>query len=446
MGTIVAISSPKGRGALGVVRLSGPESLQITSTLAGNLGDIQPRYATLRTLADPDTSAVIDQALITYFAAPHSLTGEDVVEISCHGSPVVLRRVIERAIQAGALAAGPGEFTLRALANGKLNLAQAEAIRDLIASQTQAAAHQAALQINGELSIALGPFKSSLLDVIVVLESALEFVEDDLAAPHGEKIVCDLRRIAAGVAKLAQTFSTGQLIKDGIHVTLAGSPNVGKSSIFNKLLSIDRAIVTDIPGTTRDSLSEPIEIDGVPVWLTDTAGIRGSPDVIENLGIERSVKHIARSDLVVAVLDGSRPVGPDDLEMLAQTREVRRLVVANKSDLITHGCGDMSNVDLTVSALTGDGIEELRAAILSKFERAVIEPGNLVVINARHHDLLQSTVAELKRATELLEEGRTEELVLMPMHNALTLLGQITGETTPEEILSQIFATFCIGK
>ncbi|HEU4875696.1 MAG TPA: tRNA uridine-5-carboxymethylaminomethyl(34) synthesis GTPase MnmE, partial [Pyrinomonadaceae bacterium] len=303
MNTIVALSTPRGRGALAVVRLSGPDAIAIVQRMG--LSEVHDRRATLTTLTRPKNNEVLDQVLLTCFCAPHSLTGEDVVEISCHGSPAVVRSIIDTTLELGAVLAGPGEFTLRALSNGKINLAQAEAIRDLIAAQTDAAVKQASRQLNGELSVALGPFKEKLVEAIVVLESALEFVEDDLPAVRVQEIEKELATVSAGVERLAKTFAAGRLLQEGIKVTITGRPNVGKSSLFNGLIERERAIVTDIPGTTRDTLSEAIDLEGIPVILTDTAGLRETTDGIETLGMERTRRAMGDSDLVLVVLDGS---------------------------------------------------------------------------------------------------------------------------------------------
>ncbi|HET9710886.1 MAG TPA: tRNA uridine-5-carboxymethylaminomethyl(34) synthesis GTPase MnmE, partial [Pyrinomonadaceae bacterium] len=287
MSTIVALSTPRGRGALAVIRLSGPDAIAIARQMS-DVDVLEPRHATLITLRRPKNGDELDQVLLTCFNAPHSLTGEDVVEISCHGSPAVVRNIIDTTLELGALLAGPGEFTLRALSNGKINLAQAEAIRDLIAAQTNAAVKQASRQLKGELSIALQKCEQELIQVIVRLESALEFVEDDLPAMRANEIDNDLAAVAAGVEKLARSYSAGRLIQEGVRVTITGRPNVGKSSLFNSLVERERAIVTDSPGTTRDTLTEAIDLDGIPVILTDTAGLRETTDDIETLGMERT--------------------------------------------------------------------------------------------------------------------------------------------------------------
>jgi len=431
-----------------VIRLSGPDAISIARQMSG-VDEVEPRRATLITLRHPQDQSELDQVLLTYFNAPHSLTGEDVVEISCHGSPAVVRSIIDTSLGLGAVLAGPGEFTLRALSNGKINLAQAEAIRDLIAAQTEAAVKQASRQLHGELSNALGPFKEKLLEVIVLLESALEFVEEDIPAPRVNEIDSDLAVVSNGVEKLARSYSAGRLLQEGVRVTITGRPNVGKSSLFNSLVQRERAIVTDIPGTTRDTLTEAIDLDGIPVILTDTAGLRDTTDGIETLGIERTRRAMSDSDLVLVVLDGSDEFGPSDQELLDQTESTRRLLVMNKSDLpafsVSRSCIEELQA-INVSARTGEGLDALRTAILASVNSNGIDDGGLLITNARHYDLLCSTQRELEAGRAALSDRHSEELVLVPLHNALKFLGQITGETTTEDILSEFFATICIGK
>ena len=431
-----------------MIRLSGPEAIAIAKKMSGS-DQFDPRQATLTKLKRPVDEEILDQVLLTCFPAPHSLTGEDVVEISCHGSPAVVRSIVDATLELGAVLAGPGEFTLRALSNGKINLAQAEAIRDLIAAQTDAAVKQASRQLNGELSNALGPFKEKLVEVIVLLESALEFVEEDIPAPRAHEIDRALAEVSAGVEKLKQSYSAGRLLQEGIKVTITGRPNVGKSSLFNGLVERERAIVTEIPGTTRDTLSEAIDLEGIPVILTDTAGLRETTDGIETLGIERTRRAMGDSDLILVVLDGSTDLGPPDHELITQTADVRRLIVLNKSDLPSFNgaaCCVEELQAINVSARTGEGLSALRAAILSSLNSDGFDDGSLLITNARHYDLLCNTQREIEVARAALRDRHSEELVLAPLHNALRFLGRITGETTTEDILSEIFATFCIGK
>jgi tRNA modification GTPase len=306
---------------------------------------------------------------------------------------------------------------------------------------------QASRQLNGELSNALAPLKEKLVEVIVVLESALEFVEDDLPAVRVQEIEKDLVDIHIGVEKLARTYAAGRLLQEGIKVAIAGRPNVGKSSLFNSLVERERAIVTDIPGTTRDTLSEAIDLEGVPVILTDTAGVRETTDGIETLGIERTRRAMGDSDLVLVVLDGSTELGPSDHDLLNRTENTLRLVVRNKSDLPEFNGSCIAELQpINVSARTGEGLATLRSAILASLNKNGIDEGSLLITNARHYDLLCSARRELDEARAALQVRHSEEVVLAPLHNALRFIGQITGETTTEDILSEIFATFCIGK
>jgi len=380
--------------------------------------------------------------LITFFKAPDSATGEDVIEISCHGSPVIVRAILDLTVSMGARLAAPGEFTLRALTNRKINLVQAEAIRDLIAAQTEAAVKQAARQIGGELSHTITSLEEKLISVIVVLESALEFVEDDLPAAELGSIKATLTSVQKGVGDLADSYSSGRLLQSGIKVAIIGSPNVGKSSLFNRLVSRDRAIVTDVPGTTRDTLSETIDLEGVPVFFTDTAGLRETTDTIESLGIERTQRAIVDADLVLEVIDATDAVGAQ----VNRDQHTSSIRVLNKCDLAIADrfLGEKDSV--RISALTGEGIESLRTAILAFLHRADVDNEGLLVTNARHYDLLRTASYELGHAISALNDELSEELILVFLHNALKYLGQITGETTTEDILSQVFATFCIGK
>jgi tRNA modification GTPase len=444
--TIVALSTPRGRGAIGVIRLSGRSALSIVQRLTQHTKEFEHRRATLAQIKYGPTGEVLDEVIVTFFSSPHSLTGEDLVEIACHGSSAVIRQILDMSLGFGAQLAGPGEFTLRSLANGKINLAEAEAIRDLIDSQTQAAAKQAARQLNGELSRTLEPLKNLLVETIVLLESALEFVEDDLPETSRKATTDHLRALGDSLQRLSASYSAGHLLIDGVKVAITGRPNVGKSSLFNALVARDRAIVTDVPGTTRDTLTESVDIGGIPMVLTDTAGLRSSADDIETLGIARAQQAMSDADLILLVVDGSIALGPEDRELISQTSGVRRLLVVNKCDVDGFSISDLHAGAIPVSAKTGEGIENLRASILAEFSDTGLDSGGLLITNARHHDLLLRACEEIESAVELLSEERSEELVLVPLHNSLRYLGEITGETTTEDILSKIFSTFCIGK
>ena len=454
--TIVAVSTPPGRSGIGVIRMSGPNSLSILRQLvASDSFAPQPNLLTLRTLIDPMTSETLDQALVCYFKEPHSFTGEDVVELHCHGSPILLRTIVDAALRLDARMAEPGEFSLRAVASGRLNLTEAEAIRDLIDAHTDAALRQATRQMSGEISDRLRPVKDQLLQIIVRLESSLEFVEDDLPSVEHDHVLALLGSLRSDLEKLANSFSRGKLLRDGIRVVLIGRPNVGKSSIFNRLLGHSRAIVTDIPGTTRDTITESIGIDGVPLVLTDTAGLRPASDQIESIGVDRTKREAADSDLLVVVVDGSEPLTDEDRNVLSEVAGRRHIIAVNKSDLPTFSettidqrsseSQDSRSV-VSISAVTEEGLQDLRAAILKPFMNGNHAAEGLLITNARHHDLLLRTIDAIISSGELLQTRASEELILVGLHDALRYLGEITGETTSDEILGKIFSTFCIGK
>lgn len=455
MNTIVALATPLGRSGIGVIRLSGPDSLSIVNMFTTE-NDIGRHSRTAHLVTLRDDGAVVDHALVTYFKAPKSFTGEDVVEISCHGSPVVLRQVIDLCLKGGARIAEPGEFSLRALANGRMNLAEAEAIRDLIDAQTAAAARQAMRQLDGEFSHQLQPIKDDLLNVIVILESALEFVEDDLPETEIGKVRDRLLSIAEEIARIAATFKAGKLIREGIRVAIVGRPNVGKSSLFNALIGNDRAIVTEIAGTTRDQLHEKFTIENIPISLIDTAGLRETTDKVESIGVDRSRRTMADADLVIAVLDVSEEETDEDLEILRSIESNRHVIVVNKTDKVdgenvarvTAGLTEKfaSREVIKTSAKTRYGLDELERAIILPFTNAEIASDGFLVSDARHHDLLVRAASEIRNSLDSLDQRASEEIVLIGLHNSLRLLGQITGETTTEDMLTRIFSTFCIGK
>ena len=452
--TIVALSTPPGRGGIGVIRLSGPASIEIARTLLCDPSfSPEPNHSLLRKVFDPDTRTLLDHALITYFQAPHSFTGEDVIEFSCHGSPVLLRSIIDMTLRLNARLADRGEFTLRAVGNGKIDLTQAEALRDLIDAQTSAALQQASRQMDGEVSHVIRPVRDRLLDLIVRLESSLEFVEDDLDPIETQQLGKDFDALFTDLSNLAKSFSAGRLLRDGIRVALLGRPNVGKSSLFNGLLRLDRAIVTELPGTTRDTLSETIDIQGIAVHLTDTAGVRQVPDPIEFLGVDRARRAVADADLTIVVFDGSEDLRDDDWNLLRDTERYPRIVVMNKNDLSSFQVDRVGNrkhsnseTVVSVSAKTEAGLDQLRAAIIKPFLNGQNLTEGLLLTNARHHDLLVRSLAEIRSSSDLLAEGSSEELILVGLHNALNYLGEILGEITTDDILARIFSTFCIGK
>jgi tRNA modification GTPase len=385
---------------------------------------------------------VVDQVVASFYAHPRSYTGEDLVEISCHGSPVVLRFCVDRACAAGARLAEPGEFTLRAFLNGRIDLPQAEAVRDLIDATTLYQARIAAQQVEGSVSLRIKPIKEQLLELIALLEAGIDFAEDDVSVASGAEILRRIGPIAQALTRLASTFDYGKVVHSGISLAIVGRPNVGKSSLFNRLLDQDRAIVTEIPGTTRDLVSEVAAIDGIPVKFVDTAGIRSSQDLVETLGIERSYRAMADADATLVVLDLSAPVGADDLALIERARQQgRHILVGNKSDLPRQAAPVEGLIE--VSALTGEGILKLREAIAPAATRSE-DTG--FITSLRHEQLLQESIEALSQARKATELGLPHEMLLLDLYAALRPIDAITGATTADDILNRIFSTFCIGK
>jgi tRNA modification GTPase len=453
--TIVAIATPAGYGGIGIVRLSGPRSLDLARRLLPDevkAAELQPNAVRLAQLINPETGLTIDEALITFFKSPKSFTGEDIVELSCHGSPVVLAEVVRILSSNGAELAQPGEFTLRAFLNRRIDLTQAEAINDLIHAQTISQARLAVRQLRGGLSTQLASLKQTLVDLIVHLESAVEFVEDDLDPLSRERCLSRIAGLIDEIARLLDSYRLGRIIRNGVRIALVGPPNVGKSSLFNSLLGRERAIVTHLPGTTRDTLNEQFNVGGIPVELVDTAGIRESDDLAEQIGVARTRSAIVDADLVIGVVDASEPNAAASLAADGD-RHLMSIVVINKCDLgmaVTEedvGAAVPGCPAIKASALTGEGVEDLRRsihALLTKGSAQAIE--SAIITNERHYRALEQSLAAIERARSDLEAGFTEEIVLESLHLTLRNLGVITGETLIADLLDQVFSTFCIGK
>jgi tRNA modification GTPase len=446
--TIVAISTPPGAGGLGVVRISGAQSRAISSRFLhfARAWDWTPWTCALARLEDVDGEPV-DEVVVTWFAAPRSYTAQDTVEIACHGSPVVLRYCVERALAAGARLAEPGEFTLRAYLNGRLDLPRAEAVRDLIAATTLHQAKVAARQMEGSVSRLIQPWKAQLVELVSLLEAGIDFAEDDVSVASAEEILARIEPLLDGLRRLAGSFRYGKLVHDGFRLAITGRPNVGKSSLFNALLEQDRAIVTDIPGTTRDAISEVVALAGIPVRLVDTAGIRETGDIVERMGVERSYQTMADADLVLLVADLSAPWSTEDAELLAKAQAGGpHLLAGNKCDLPRALQADLPGL-LPVSAKTGEGLARLREQIIE-----TLAPGGWsgqtggFLTSLRHEQLLRESIEALERARDAVGVGLPHEMLLLDFYAALSPLDALTGATTADDILHRIFSTFCIGK
>jgi tRNA modification GTPase len=426
-----------------VVRLSGPDARRIAESVLRFRAahEWKPWIVALAELID-DSEAAVDHVLVAYFAAPRSYTAEDLVEISCHGSPVVLRFCLDRACASGARLAEPGEFTLRAYLNGRIDLPQAEAVRDLIEATTLYQARVAAQQVEGSISKRIRPMKEQLVELIALLEAGIDFAEDDISVAPVEEILRRLNPIEHALTALASTFEYGKLVHAGITLAIVGRPNVGKSSLFNRLLEQDRAIVTNIPGTTRDLVSEVAAIGGIPIKFVDTAGIRSGQDLVENLGIERSYQAMADADVALVVVDLAAPLHPDDLALMERAQQQGRwILVGNKADLPR--VASLALDFIAVSALTGEGIERLREQIAPLGSR---DQDSGFITSIRHEQLLRESMEALAQARKAAEFGIPHEMLLLDLYAALRPLDAITGATTADDILNRIFSTFCIGK
>jgi tRNA modification GTPase len=457
--TIAAVSTPPGRGGIGIVRLSGHDAASIAAQLVQLRQPLEHGRARLADVMDENSGSDagrIDEAVVTYFGAPHSYTAEDLVEIAAHGSPVVLELLLSRAVKLGARLARPGEFTERAFLAGKLDLTQAEAVRDLIEAQTLTQVRQAASQMGGALSRRVGPVKQSLVELVALLEAGIDFAEDDVELTTQAEIASRIAALTPPLAALEATFARGRIVHDGLTLAIVGRPNVGKSSLFNRLVERERAIVTATPGTTRDTVSERISLEGIPLELVDTAGLREGLreglEEAEQLGIRRSREALADAALVVIVLDATQPLNDEERRLLEAVEGRPALVAVNKSDLVRNlpeadrtvpDCGDLPA--LATSALTGEGIPALRERILELATGgAAAEAGMLTSL--RHQQAIAAALSALADAAQANAAAIPHEMILLDLYRALWALDSLTGQTTPDDILNLIFSTFCIGK
>jgi tRNA modification GTPase len=446
--TIVAIATPGGRGGLGIVRLSGPDAHEISRTLAGRERPLEPRRATFCRLR---VGRLLDQVVLTFFPHPHSYTTDDVVEISAHGSPVVLNAIVREAVARGARLARPGEFTFRAFVNGRIDLTQAEAVADLIEAMTPTQASVACAQVDGAVTSCLQGLDRGLVDLIVRLEASLDFPEEGYHFIRPDGVREEIARIRAEAERLLATSTQGRLLREGARVVITGSPNAGKSSLFNALCGSERAIVARTPGTTRDILVESIDLRGAPVTLIDTAGLRETTEDAEMEGVRRAAAAAEAADLVLLVFDRSMPLSQADVRLLTGRSHVARILVASKCDLPAAWDRSVAGSEAVheVSALTGFGLQALLSTIAGSLGLAGEAHESPALTNERHADLLRRTAAALRRAQDTLDRlgsGTPEELLLLDLNEAREALDTIAGRRTPDDVLALIFERFCIGK
>jgi len=451
--TIVAPATPGGTGAIAVVRLSGPEAFAVAARLTGlSPSDVPPR--TLRRCSVRNAGGeILDAALAVFFPGPHSFTGEDVAEIHLHGNPVVVETVIRAAFAAGAVPAEPGEFSRRAFHRGKMDLTQAEGLCDLLAARSEEAARSALRQMRGGIREEIVPLRERLLSLLTLQEAAIDFAEEDgVPAVTHQQIIERVSEIAFRLGGLLRSYEAGHRFRDGATVAIAGVANVGKSRLLNRLAGEDRAIVTEIPGTTRDYLHADIVIGGVPVAVIDTAGLRETPDPVEREGVRRSREIVASADLVLFVLDGSRAAGEEDRAAYVEIAARPHMILLNKSDLAAaeegrRFAGEGKRGALRLSAKTGEGIGELLAAValeLAPDDGAIRAQAPLT--RARHRRAVETALSALSRAQDAAGEGLPLEFPAADVREAAGALEELLGEVAPEEVLDAIFGTFCIGK
>ncbi len=450
--TIAAIATPPGRGGIGIVRISGPDALPLALELLDK-ADLAPNQARFCRLLDPFTGQVLDEAVATFYRAPRSYTGENVVEIAAHGAPVLLHHLLRLLLERGARLAGPGEFTERAFLAGRLDLTQAEAVRDLIEAETLLQAQTAAAQLGGALARRVAPLKHELLALIAQMEAGIDFAEDDTPVLAPADLLARLQAVESGLGALEGSFAAGRLIAQGITLAIVGRPNAGKSSLFNRLLDRDRSIVTAEPGTTRDTIAERLSITGIPIELVDTAGLREASSEAERIGSLRARVACADAGMILLVLDATAPLHEEERAILEAAKGRPLLVACNKADLLPpvhDGLPDLQAfapdvVTVRTSALTGEGIEALRTALTTTLTGGAM-PESASLTNLRQHTQAAAARQACAAASHAAEDATPHELILLDLHAARESLDALTGATTPDDILRQIFSTFCIGK
>ncbi|WP_348269824.1 tRNA uridine-5-carboxymethylaminomethyl(34) synthesis GTPase MnmE [Edaphobacter paludis] len=446
--TIAAISTPPGRGGIGILRLSGPDARAVALPLLKLRHSLAHGQARFAEVLDVEDNAVLDEAIVTFFESPNSYTSEDIVEIAAHGSPVLLNHILRSCIRNGARLAEPGEFTQRAFLAGRLDLTQAEAVHDLIESTTLHQARVAAQQLGGALSRQIAPIKEKLVHLIATLEAGIDFAEDDIDLLPAAEIIAQIEAVQAPLRALEETFGYGRIVRDGFTLAIVGRPNAGKSSLFNCLVQRDRAIVTAAPGTTRDLVTERVSLEGIPLELIDTAGLRDATDEAETIGIAKSREAMAEADIVLLVLDATAPLHAEDEAAIAAHTARPLLIAVNKRDLAPSSplLEHSSHTAIATSALTGEGVAELRSAILGVITAGAPSSDTALLTNLRQQQAVSNSLAALSRAHRAVNAAIPHEMLLLDLYESLQSLDALTGVTTTDDIIHLIFSTFCIGK
>ncbi len=454
--TICGIATPLGEGGISIIRVSGSDSLKIINKIfkgknASDILDMKSYTMRYGHICDINSKFEIDEVIISYMKGPRSFTAEDVVEVNCHGGVVSTGRVLEEIIKAGARIAEPGEFTKRAFLNGRIDLSQAEAVMDIIRAKTDLSMKSAVMQSNGALSKEIGKLREYMLNTLALIEYSVDFTEDDEEPDETIPIrVQEQLTIAIkDINKLLEGANEGRIIRDGLKLAIIGKPNVGKSSLLNCLLKEKRAIVTDIPGTTRDIIEEFISLDGIPVKITDTAGIRETEDEVEKIGVERSREKIDEADLIVLMLDSSRPLEIEDREIIDKVKDKKYVVLMNKNDLekkiSDEDIKDLKNV-IYISAKTGFGIDELKEKVKELFFNGEVDSESMIISNNRHKQALYRALENCQEALDRVKSNEYLDLISIYVTSALKALGEITGSELEEDLINKIFSEFCVGK
>lgn len=455
--TICAIATPIGEGGVAIIRISGENALEIASRIFISKNDYDIKKMQTYTMkygniVDLEKKEIVDEVILSYMKAPSSYTGENVVEINCHGGVVSTNSVLNEIIKSGARLAEPGEFTKRAFLNGRIDLSQAEAVMDIITAKTELSMKSAMLQRNGGLSREIDELRKYLLNVLALIEYAVDFTEDD------EDIIDDnlnfqikdgIEKTVLKIKGLLSNADEGKIIRDGLNVVIIGKPNVGKSSLLNALLKEKRAIVTDVPGTTRDVIEEYVNLDGIPIRITDTAGIRETEDIVEKIGVEKSKEKIEEADLIILMLDTSREIDDEDKAIIDKIKNRKYIVLLNKIDLDMKISQEIiSNLDnkIDISAKTGKGIDDLKNTIKNLFFNGEINSESLIISNTRHKQALYRSLENSETALSKVKANEYLDLISIYITAAMKALGEITGNELEEDLLNKIFSEFCVGK
>ncbi|AQS12252.1 tRNA modification GTPase MnmE [Clostridium saccharobutylicum] len=455
--TICAIATPIGEGGVAIVRISGEKALDIAAKifLAKNKQDIkQMQTYTMRygNVIDLDNNEIVDDVILSYMKGPHSYTGENVVEVNCHGGVVATNRVLNQIVKAGARLAEPGEFTKRAFLNGRIDLSQAEAIMDIIKAKTDLSMKSAMMQSNGSLSKEIAELRKYLLNVLALIEYAVDFTEDDEDVVDDNLIIQikdGINKTLLRVKNLLKNADEGKIIRDGLNVVIVGKPNVGKSSLLNALLKEKRAIVTDIAGTTRDVIEEYINLDGIPIRITDTAGIRDTEDAVEKIGVQKSKEKIEEADLIILMLDTSREIDNEDKAITDFIKNKKYITLLNKVDLngkLPEDLAESLDNKIEVSAKTGFGLDTLKEEIKKLFFDGKIDSESLIISNTRHKQALYRALENCDIALDRVNANEYLDLISIHITTAMKALGEITGDELEEDLLNKIFSEFCVGK